>query len=253
MISADSHPTPGPIGAPPTGPRMVTGLAGTRPPTDAERDAAARFGRALRSAARRDQAPVALTATVPPRRVRMAGALAAAGPRPPLRIGIACDVSASMHTHAAAAASAGWVTAQAAARLPNTRTSIVIFGETVVGIVTPGPPPTAVTDFASLDDDEYFTGALHKLDDHLDLTHPAAARLLVVISDGEFSIRGERFAGQDRLNRLRASGCALLWLVPDTATATATPAHGAHIVIIRDADDAVRAIRTAACRVLTTA
>jgi hypothetical protein len=271
----EPEPDPEPAPAPPPASRSGgTQLAGTRPPTSAEREAAARFGRALQAAARREPVPVTTTSPVPPGRLRMRGALAAdaqraagavptarpftrtvrkAVPNPPLRIGIACDVSGSMRRHARAVASAGWITAQAAARVPHATTSMVIFGEKVVDIVAPGRPPASVTEFASIDGTEKFTKAVDRLDDQLGLSHPGGARLLVVISDGGFVLAGEKAGGQERVDRLRAAGCAVLWLVPDTAVLTATPARGAHVVTISaSATDTIRAISHAARRALTT-
>src|SRR5205823_6555532 len=63
-----------------------------------------------------------------------------------------------------------------------------------------------------------FPLAVDALDGALDLANPrAGARLLVVVSDGEFT-DAEKVAGQQRLNRLLSTGCALLWLAPPDST-----------------------------------
>ena len=104
-----------------------TSIAGTRPPTDPERVAARRVGRALSTAGVRDRVRTHTASAMPPGRLRMRGALAAAAqraagavptalpftrttrttvPTPPLRLGIACDVSGSMVEFAGVAWSA---------------------------------------------------------------------------------------------------------------------------------------------------
>jgi hypothetical protein len=117
------------------GPARITGI---RPPARAEQAAARRLARLLRAAAHRERVAVTTTSATPPGRLRMRGALAAdaqraAGatptaepftqtshrhvPAPPLRVGIACDVSASMRAVAAPGASAAWILARAAAAI----------------------------------------------------------------------------------------------------------------------------------------
>jgi VWA domain containing CoxE-like protein len=212
-----------------------TAIADTRPPTDVEKAAARRLARALSTAGIRDRVPVKTTSPIPPGRLRMRGALAAdaqraAGafptaepftrvtrrvvPTPPLRVGIACDVSGSMRAFAAPLASAAWILAHAANHTPVPATSAtVIFGHHVRPITTPGVAPSEVTEFEANDDYEAIDTAIDALDGVLDLTHPGAARLLVIVSDGQFQHTPRR-AAQTRVDRLRAAGCAVLWLAP---------------------------------------
>jgi hypothetical protein len=71
-----------------------------------------------------------------------------------------------------------------------------------------------VTDFAAPDTWEAVEIAIDALDGALGLSRHENTRLLVIVSDGEFR-HDPRTAGQQRLDRLRASGCAVLWLAPD--------------------------------------
>ncbi|MFD3430745.1 vWA domain-containing protein [Nocardia fluminea] len=226
----------------------------TRPPGPDEQSAARVLARALDSAATRERAAVRTTSALPPGRLRMRGALAreaqrAAGaiptaepftrttrkmtPLPPLRVGIACDVSGSMGEFAEPVASAAWIIARAAelAMVPAS-TATVTFGKTVRPIVYPGTAPKKVTDFTCPDDWEAIDYAIEALDGALGLARPGATRLLVIISDGGIVNRGCRIRGQKRLNALRAAGCAVLWLAP--ATAYSDPLDGATVHRITD-------------------
>jgi hypothetical protein len=78
------------------------------------------------------------------------------------------------------------------------------------------------------------------------LSRPGAARLVVIVSDGNFRADPRR-DGQKKLDRLRASGCAVLWL---TTSATDTPLAGATVHVLTDPTTAARAIGHAATTAL---
>ncbi|MGW0252500.1 VWA domain-containing protein [Nocardia goodfellowii] len=208
----------------------------TRAARPDEQAAARVLARALNTAAARERVTVRTTSALPPGRLRMRGAMAreaqrAAGaiptaepftrttrkpvPAPPLRVGIACDVSSSMGDYAAPVASAAWIIARAAelATMPAT-TATVTFGASVTPITYPGTAPKRVTKFSCPDWLHAIDTAVDALTGALDLARPGATRLLVIISDGEYY--GEnRNRAQARVRALRATGCAVLWLAPD--------------------------------------
>ncbi|MFC3961630.1 VWA domain-containing protein [Nocardia jiangsuensis] len=207
----------------------------TRSPRPDERTAARVLARALDNAATRERVTVRTTSALPPGRLRMRGALAREAQRaagaiptaepftrttrktvdvPPLRVGIACDVSSSMGDYAAPVASAAWIIAHAAelAAMPAD-TATVTFGASVKPITYPGTAPRQVTDFDCPDYQHVIDTAVNALDGALDLARPGATRLLVIISDGFYSGR-ERDNAQRRVDALRAAGCAVLWLAP---------------------------------------
>ncbi|MFF3517367.1 hypothetical protein ACFYX0_38565, partial [Streptomyces sp. NPDC002573] len=118
------------------GHRAPSPVTGTRPPTPSEKAAAGHLARALRAAAYRERTVTVTASAVPPGRLNMRGALARdaqkaagalptaqpwirtqrrQGPTPPLRVGIAVDVSGSMRAAAHPIASAAWILAKAAA------------------------------------------------------------------------------------------------------------------------------------------
>jgi hypothetical protein len=214
----------------------ATATAGTRPPTADERTAARVLARALSTAGVRDRVAVKSTSPVPPGRLRMRGALAAdaqraAGatvtaepftrstrrtvPTPPLRLGIACDVSSSMGYLRRPVASTAWILAHAGHRATvPADTAAVIYGAHVRPITHPGTAPHLVTEFEANDGSHDIAAATAALDGALGLSQPGAARLLVIVSDGHYD-HDERAAGRQQVDRLRACGCAVLWLTTD--------------------------------------
>ncbi|PSK96149.1 VWA domain containing CoxE-like protein [Murinocardiopsis flavida] len=246
-------------------------IAGTRAPTSAERTAARHLGRTLSTAGSRERTPARTTAATPPGRLRMRGALAAEAQRaagavptaepftrttrttvatPPLRLGVACDVSGSMHAFTAPVASAAWILAHAArhTRVPAT-TATVTFSAQVHPITHPGTAPREVTEFRACGTGHAIDTAITALDGALDLSRADAARLLVIVSDGVFGpTRTE--AGQAALDRLRATGCAVLWLTPDDPGAT--PLRGARVHTLTDPAATARAIGQAATAAMRT-
>ncbi|EHR53429.1 VWA domain containing CoxE-like protein [Saccharomonospora marina XMU15] len=250
-------------------PAFGTTTRGTRAPRTSERTAARQLARALNTAGVRDRTVAKTRSATPPGRLRMRGAMTAdaqraAGtvptaepftrttratvPAPPLRIGIACDVSGSMSAFAKPVASAAWILADAAhhTAVPTT-TASVIFGYHVRPITHPGNAPPRVTEFDAGDGEHRIDTAISALDGALDLSRPDAARLLVIISDGCFESITKTPA-QKMLDRLRANGCAVLWLQPDEPSNE--PMDGATVHTLTDPTTTARAIGQAATAAL---
>jgi hypothetical protein len=249
-------------------------VSGTRPPTARERVAARRVGRVLSSAGVPDRVRTTTSSMLPPGRLRMRGALAAdaqraAGatptaepftrthratvPEPPLRLGIACDISGSMAPFAAPVASAAWILATATrhTRVPA-HTASVLFGRTVHPLVAPGAHPALVAQFEALDDYEAAGTALEALDGALQLSRPGAARLLVIVSDGHWR-PAPRHAAQTRVDTLRRSGCGVLWLAPDPRHGSDHPLTGATVIELADPATTADTIARAATNALRAA
>ncbi|MBS2966809.1 hypothetical protein KGA66_27480 [Actinocrinis puniceicyclus] len=247
-------------------------VTGTRPPTSAENAAAGALARALRAAAYRERAVTTVNSELPPGRLNMRGALTrdaqkAAGalptakpftrthrhavPTPPLRVGIAVDVSGSMSAAADPIASAAWILARATSLTdPNSASATVAFGHRATAITRPGPAPTHVTTFTAHAHTEVPAVATDALDAALGLSRPGAARLLIIATDAMF-VAEEDEGLRRRLARLAASGCALLHLafstygrrLPHTTLALVSDPVAAIDVINKAATAAVRAAR----------
>ncbi|MBA9005884.1 vWA domain-containing protein [Thermomonospora cellulosilytica] len=258
-----------PGGANPGGYGGATRIVGTRRPLPAEDAMARQLARQLRNAAHRERATTVTTSPVPPGRLRMRGALAAAAqraagqmptaepfvqvtrrqvPNPPLRVGIACDVSGSMKPFEDPIASTAYVLNKAASHVTDAVAATVIYGYEVRAVTFPGEAPTKVREFAAVDGCHQLGAAVQALDIALGLYKPGAARLLVIVSDGRYS-EHEKRAAQKEVTRLVKSGCAVLWI----ALGEAFPLEGAHLVKLDDPSKAAAVIGQAAVRALRTA
>ncbi|MCL7377030.1 VWA domain-containing protein [Streptomyces sp. 35G-GA-8] len=245
-------------------------VTGTRAPTGKEKAAAGQLARALRAAAYRERTATVTLSAAPPGRLNMRQALArdaqrAAGatptatpwtrtvhrpsPTPPLRVGIAVDVSGSMSIAAEPIASAAWIVAKAAALTdPDSRAATVAYEHSITAITHPGRAPGRVTQFDASGIGHSLAEATDALTAALGLDQPGAGRLLVIASDGRYR-REEAARAAERLTALRAAGCAVLWLAfaPEPR-----PLPGTTLLELTDPAQAATAIGKAATTALAT-
>ncbi|NIY69490.1 vWA domain-containing protein [Streptomyces malaysiensis] len=246
-------------------------VTGTRPPTGAEKSAAGQLARALRTAAYRERTTTVTSSAAPPGRLNMRQALArdaqrAAGatptatpwtrtehrptPTPPLRVGIAVDVSGSMGAAADPISSAAWIMAKATALTdPDSRTATVAYNRALTAITAPGRTPTQVTRFRAKGVGHSLAEAIDALSAGLALSQPGTGRLLVIASDGYYAPE-EAARASGRVTALNKAGCAVLWLAfaPDPC-----PLPGTTLLELTDPARATAAIAKAATTALTTA
>ncbi|MEU2734721.1 hypothetical protein ABZ656_04505 [Streptomyces sp. NPDC007095] len=252
------------------GRRAASPVTGTRAPTPAEKTAAGHLARALRAAAYRERTVTVTASAAPPGRLNLRGALArdaqkAAGatptaqpwirtqrrqsPTPPLRVGIAVDVSGSMRAAAQPIASAAWIVAKAAALTdPDSHSATIAYRRALTAITVPGRVPARVTEFDADGGGHSLADAIDALSAGLGLTTPGAGRLLVIASDGYY--RPEEAApAAERIAALRAAGCAVLWLAfaPEPH-----PLPGATVLELTDPAQVAAAIGKAAAAALAT-
>jgi hypothetical protein len=246
-------------------------VTGTRDARDGEAAAARRLARALREATAGGRDTVTTTSKVPPGRLKMGKALAsraqrAAGavptaepftrivsrrvPAPPLRVGIACDISGTMSEYTAPVASAAWILARAAGHIPSATTATVLFGEKVHALTWPGETLAHVTDFQARDWTERFCRAVDALDGQLGLSSSGTARLLVIVSDTAFTDE-EIAEGQKRISRLARAGCGVVILRPKDGYRPDHEWTDCQVMDIDDPADTVDAIARAATRAIT--
>lgn len=222
-----------------------------RPPTPEERSAANRLATELRRARSRGVAETRTSSVLPPGRLRVRQALArdaqrAAGgvptaepwsattrretPEPPLSVGVVVDVSGSMQWAEKPVSSAAWVVGRAVGTVGG-RCATVAFGSVVTPVVAPRQPLREVHEFRADDDTEEFVQAVDAADGALGLSSGDGARLLVVVSDGRYR-EDQRRVGGERIDRLRRSGCAVLWLT--FADGSSSPLRGCEHVALTD-------------------
>ncbi|MFF2747815.1 VWA domain-containing protein [Kitasatospora sp. NPDC058048] len=248
-------------------------ITGTRKPTAAEQTAAARLSRALRAAAYRERTEERTTSPTPPGRLNMGRALArdaqrAAGsiptaepfthtrrrhsPTPPLRVGIAVDVSGSMSAACKPVASAAWIVARAAALTdPDSRTATIAYDMNLTALTRPTHrAPDLVTQFHANGGNHNLGDAIDALDHGLDLSRPGTGRLLVIVTDAHYR-RDETDQAVTRIKRLTAAGCAVLQLtlskeslhLPGTTLLHLPRPSSAPAAIAKAATDAIRKTR----------
>ncbi|MFJ7527983.1 hypothetical protein ACIQ1S_24020 [Streptomyces griseus] len=250
-----------------------TPVTGTRRPTAAEKSAAARLSRALRAAGYRERTEERTTSPTPPGRLNMRAALArdaqrAAGsipvaepftrtrrrnsPIPPLRVGIAVDVSGSMRAACAPVASAAWIVARAAALTdPDSRTATIAYDTHLTALNRPTHrAPERVTNFVANGSSHNLGDAIDALDHGLELSRPGAGRLLVIVTDARYN-SDETAAAVARVKQLTAAGCAVLQLtlatksrhLPGTTLLHLPQPSSAPAAIAAAATDAIRRTR----------
>ncbi|GAB7185679.1 hypothetical protein ATKI12_5510 [Kitasatospora sp. Ki12] len=240
-------------------------ITGTRKPTAAEQTAAARLSRALRAAAYRERTEERTTSPTPPGRLNMGRALArdaqrAAGsiptaepftqtrrrnsPTPPLRVGIAVDVSGSMSAACKPVASAAWIVARAAALTdPDSRTATIAYDMNLTALTRPThQAPDRVTTFDANGGNHNLGDAIDALDHGLDLSRPGTGRLLVIVTDAHYT-GNETAQAVTRIKRLTAAGCAVLQL---TLTAESRHLPGTTLLHLPRPSSAPAAIAKAA-------
>ncbi|WP_308124891.1 VWA domain-containing protein [Streptomyces sp. NEAU-YJ-81] len=170
-------------------------------------------------------------------------------PTPPLRVGIAVDVSGSMNAAAAPISSAAWILAKATALTdPDSRTATVAYNRSLTAITSPGRIPTRVTQFQAGGVGHSLAETIDALSAGLTLTQPGAGRLLVIASDGYYHPEEATQAAQ-RITTLQKAGCAVLWLAfaPDPC-----PLPGTTLLELTDPARAATAIAKAATTALAT-
>ncbi|MCH7229989.1 hypothetical protein L0U85_03815 [Glycomyces sp. L485] len=209
--------------------------AKTRPPTAEEKSAATRLARAMAQAAQPPREATVVDTEVPPGRLNMRGALAGAAqrsagapvsakpwrrtmrrrtPDPKIRIGIALDVSGSMHRFFTPAATAAWMLAQAAKRTGGTAAAAT-FGVWARALIAPGKVPAAIPVPELEWGTDHLDVAIDALDGVLGLGTPDQhARLLFLITDG--GLTGSQLRPvADQCERLGRSGCSVIQITPD--------------------------------------
>lgn len=250
-----------------------TPVTGTRRPNAAEQSAAAHLSRVLRAAAYRERTAERTTSPTPPGRLNMRAALArdaqrAAGsipvaepftrtrrrnsPTPPLRVGIAVDVSGSMRAACAPVASAAWIVARAAALTsPDSRTATIAYDTHLTALNRPSHrAPERVTNFVANGSSHNLANALDALDHSLELGRLGTGRLLVIVTDAIYTA-DETAAAVTRVKRLATAGCAVLQLtltaesehLPGTTLLHLPRPSSAPAAIAKAATDAIRRTR----------
>ncbi|MCX4826759.1 VWA domain-containing protein [Streptomyces sp. NBC_01142] len=228
-------------------------VSGRRAPTPVERAAARRLGAALAKARFREPARVRVASALPPGRLSGRDAMLGAAQRtlgmpvtarpfrsktrthsqePPVAVGVAVDVSGSMRAYTPIIASTAWMFAHGTREVAG-KAATVAFGTAVTPIVSPGQPPSQVTEFHANDGNHRFTEATNALDGALNLSRHDGARVLVIVSDGHWEPE-ERIGGERLVRRLIRAGVHVLWFCLDPGSDVLPGAHRVDITQVSD-------------------
>jgi hypothetical protein len=204
----------------------------TRKPDGAERASAVKIGQMLDKAKYRERSQTEVNAVLPPGRLRTRVAVQGAAMKargvntqveawrstkrkhtddPTLRVGVMVDISGSMRPAMNPMASTAWIMSEAVRRVQG-KCAMVYYGNDVFATLKPGQHLTDVNIYTAADGVERFDKAFKALDGVLDLTNPNdGARLLVIVSDGQYNSEERKLASENLLRANRA-GVALLWI-----------------------------------------
>jgi hypothetical protein len=173
-------------------------------------------------------------------------------PTPPLRVGIAVDVSGSMSAACKPVASAAWIVGRAAAMTdPDSRTATIAYDMNLTALTRPTHrAPERVTTFNANGGYHNLSDAIDALNHGLDLSRPGTGRLLVIVTDAHYT-SGETAQAVARVKRLTGAGCAVLQVtltanslhLPGTSLLHLPRPSSAPAAIAEAATDAIRRTR----------
>ena len=264
------------VGSVPSDTKSNSELVHTRPPTAEERIAAVKISQALEKAKYRDRVRIESASATPPGRLRTRTLVQGEAMRernpmaevepfrrvqrkhtedPNLTVGVMVDISGSMRTAMEPMASAAWILSEAGKRV-QARTAMVYYGNDVFATLKAGQHLDKVNVYTASDSTEKFDKAFQALDGALDLLNGSGARLLVIVSDGQYTWE-ERPKAQMWLKRCAQAGVGVLWIGAGSAGGVAEDyctEAGAKFVRMREsATDAAMSIGQTAATALTNA
>lgn len=221
-----------------------------RNPTSDETIASVKIGKLLEKAKYRERDEKVISSELPPGRLRTRAivqqkALRARGiyvkaepfrktvrkhtDDPTLNVGIMVDISGSMGSAMKPMATTAWVMANAVKRIQG-RCAMVYFGNDVFPTLKVGQKLPQVSVYSAEDGTEKFEKGFKALDGALNLLHGRGAKLLVIVSDGQYT-PNETEKAKEIVRRCEQAGVAILWL-PFDAGRTAQEIGGTYAEIV---------------------
>jgi hypothetical protein len=170
---------------------------------------------------------------------------------PTLHVGVMVDISGSMGSAMQPMATTAWVMSEAVNRIQG-ECAMVYFGNDVFPTLKAGQRLKEVSIYSAPDGTEKFAKAFSALDGALNLLHGNGARLLVVVSDGQYTSDETRKA-EEIVAKCKEAGVAILWLPFDNGVGADRLAAN-YAEVIREITNPAQAAETigrAAERVMT--
>ncbi|NBT76270.1 MAG: VWA domain-containing protein [Betaproteobacteria bacterium] len=206
-------------------------LTESRKPNSQERISAVTISKALEKAKYRDRERTQSASVTPPGRLRTRAIVQGQALRernvmtqvepwrkvqrkqvddPTLTVGVMVDISGSMTMAMQPMASAAWILSEAVKRVQG-KVAMVYYGNAVFPTLSAGQHLDEVKVYTAEDGTEKFDNAFQALDGGLDLLNGSGARLLVVVSDGEYTTDEQKRA-QEWIQRCQRDGVGVLWI-----------------------------------------
>ena len=132
---------------------------------------------------------------------------------PTLRLGIMVDISGSMGSAMEAMATTAWVMGEAGRRI-QAETAMIYYGSGVFPTLKRGQRLSEVTIYTAPDGTEKFGEAWEALDGELGLTFGDGVRIVVIVSDGQYTPT-EQTNVTKMLKECKRNGVAVLWVTPE--------------------------------------
>lgn len=131
---------------------------------------------------------------------------------PTLKIGVMVDISSSMTSAMDAMATTAWVLGEAGRRI-QAQTAMVYFGNDVFATLKVGQKLEEVSVWSASDGTEVFGKGFSALNGTLGLTYSDGVRMLVVVSDGNYT-PNETEKAKEIIRECEANGVAVLFITP---------------------------------------
>lgn len=255
------------------GGRTSSRLVEKRKPTSEERIAAVTIASMLDKAKYRERDEIEIASITPPGRLRTRAMVQGAAMKsrgivqqteawrrtvrkhtddPTLTVGVMVDISGSMGMAMKPMATTAWVMSEATRRVQG-KCAMVYYGSDVFPTLKAGQHLDDVNVFTACDNTEKFDKAFRALDGALNLLNGKGARLLVVVSDGQYT-HEEQAKAKKWHSRCAEAGVAVLWLpFDDGHYAKQIAQHGNAAVMsgVLDPTAAANEIGRAAAGILT--
>lgn len=206
-------------------------LVEERDPTSQERSASVIISRLLEKAKYRERDEMVIASATPPgklrtkaiiqnKALRARGVYKAENPfrktvrkhtdEPTLSVGIMCDISGSMGSAMKPMATTAWVMSEATRRIQG-KCAMVYYGNDVFPTLKVGQRLEKVSVYTASDGTEKFYKAFQAIDGALNLLHGNGAKLLVIVSDGEYTSDEIKLA-KEIIKKCEKAGVGVLWL-----------------------------------------
>ena len=206
-------------------------LISKRAPTPQERAAAVKIGQMLEKAKYRERSETVIKSVTPPGRLRTSALVQGAALRtkgvmqqseawkrkvrkntedPTLTVGVLVDISGSMRMAMEPMAISAWVMSEATNRVQG-KSAMVYYGSGVFPTLKPGQRLREVNIYSAPDNTENFRDAFAAIDGSLNLLYGTGARLLVIVSDGQYK-DSQIVATKKAIEDCKRNGVGVLWL-----------------------------------------